>query len=68
MTIRLPAAAAMLAGLAALSACGGSLAPDPAAIPNPPACNGAAQLANTPCPTIVDPYARNATTGGGRFE
>lgn len=35
----------------------------------PAPCRGPAQLANTPCPTIVNPYARNETTrGGGRSD
>lgn len=68
-----------IAGPALVSACSGSLAPADGQPPlygtdpitgtfvhsNPPPCNGPAQLANTPCPTIVDPYARNETTRGG---
>lgn len=69
MMNRFLATAAMIAGLAILSACGSAnLAPAAASVPAPPGCNGPAQLGNTPCPTIVDPYARNSTTGGGRFD
>lgn len=75
-----------VAGVAVLSACSGSLAPadgqpalygtDPVTgtfvHANPPPCNGPAQLGNTPCPTIANPYERNQTTrsggGGGRSD